>query len=113
MSESPKSGLTKLYYSIGEVAEMLHVNASLIRYWEKEFKNIKPKKNRKGNRLFTEKDIETLKYVHHLVKEKGLTLEGARNIINEPDSAHLSNFQIIEKLEGLKRFLQELRNEVK
>ena len=68
----------KLYYTIGEVAKMFNVNTSLIRYWEKEFSIIKPKKNRKGNRLFTPKDIENIKLIYHLVKERGMTLQGAK-----------------------------------
>jgi DNA-binding transcriptional MerR regulator len=68
----------KLFYKIGEVAEMFDVNVSLIRFWEKEFDILKPKKNKKGNRLFTKKDIDNLKIVYHLVKERGFTLEGAK-----------------------------------
>ena len=73
----------KLYYSIGEIAEMFEVNASLIRFWEKEFPILKPKKNRKGNRLFTTKDIDNLKLIYHLVKERGFTLEGARKKLKD------------------------------
>lgn len=68
----------KLYYTIGEVSAMLGVNASLIRFWEKEFPALKPKKNKKGNRLFTKADIQHLKEIYHWVKEQGYTLEGAR-----------------------------------
>ena len=68
----------KLYYSIGEVAEMFEVNTSLIRFWENEFDIIKPQKNKKGNRLFTKKDIDNFHVIFHLVKEKGYTLEGAK-----------------------------------
>ena len=71
----------KLYYKIGEVSEMLNVNPSLIRFWEKEFSTIKPKKNRRGNRVFTAKDIEELKKIYNLVKEQGHTLDGARRIL--------------------------------
>jgi DNA-binding transcriptional MerR regulator len=102
----------KLYFSIGEVAEMLNVNASLIRYWEKEFTNVKPRKNRKGNRLFTAKDIESLRYIYHLVKEKGMTLEGAKKIINEPASVESSKFLAVETLEKLKNFLLQLKSEL-
>ena len=70
--------LTKLYYSIGEVAEMLDVSNSLIRYWESEFPKLKPKKNRKGDRRYTPKDIHLLIDIYTLVKERGFTLEGAR-----------------------------------
>ena len=73
----------KLFYSIGEVSEMFDVNASLIRFWEKEFDIIKPKKNAKGNRLFTVKDIQNFKVIFHLVKEQKLTLDGARKKLKE------------------------------
>jgi len=75
--------IIKRYYSISEVASQLDVNASLIRFWEKEFDQIKPKKNRKGNRLFTVDDLQNLKSIYHLVKERGFTLEGARNSSND------------------------------
>ena len=70
--------IEKRYYSIGEVAEMLEVNTSLVRFWEKEFDILKPKRNKKGNRLFTQKDLSNLKLIYHLVKERGFTLEGAK-----------------------------------
>ena len=73
----------KLYYSIGEVAEMFKVNTSLIRFWEKEFDVIKPKKNKEGNRFFTKKDIDNLHLIYHLVKEKGMTLSGAKKKLKE------------------------------
>ena len=69
--------MAKLLYSMGEVTEMFDVNASLIRYWESKFDCIKPHKNKKGNRMFTPADVENLKLIYHLVKEKGMTLEGA------------------------------------
>ena len=75
---SGEKTIQKIYYSIGEVATMFDVNKSLIRFWEKEFSIIKPKKNRKGNRFFTEKDIENFKIIFHLVKERGYTLQGAK-----------------------------------
>ena len=74
---------TKLYYNIGEVAKMFGVNNSLIRYWENEFDVLKPKKNKKGNRLFTADDVENIKLIYHLVKEQGLTLEGAKKYLKE------------------------------
>ena len=70
--------IEKLYYSIGEVADMFRVNVSLLRFWEKEFDILKPKKNKKGNRMFTTKDLDNLKIIYHLVKERGYTLEGAK-----------------------------------
>jgi DNA-binding transcriptional MerR regulator len=98
----------KLYYSIGEVAEMFKVNTSLIRYWEKEFDIIKPKKNKKGNRLFTKKDIDNFHIIYHLVKEKGMTLKGAKKKMteNKEDTEH--NFEIIQSLENIKELLIDL-----
>jgi DNA-binding transcriptional MerR regulator len=78
--------IEKLYYPIGEVAEMFDVSSSLIRYWEKEFDILKPRKNKKGNRLFTKVDIENLKIIFHLVKERGYTLEGAKQKLKDNKS---------------------------
>lgn len=72
-----------MYYSIGEVSDMFGLNASLIRFWEKEFDVLKPKKNKKGNRLFTPEDIEHLKVIYNLLKEQGLTIEGAKKYLKE------------------------------
>jgi len=75
--------IEKLYYSIGEVAEMFDVNSSLIRFWEKEFPQLQPKKNNRGNRVYSKKDLELFKKIHHLVKEKGFTLDGAKNALKK------------------------------
>ena len=112
--------LNKLYYSISEVADLFDVNASLIRFWEKEFKLLKPKKNAKGNRQFTVKDIANIDKVYTLVKEKGFTLEGAKKAMrskdvldeivvqspldNEPDDI------ILRKLERIKADLMRLKS---
>ncbi|MCK5692468.1 MAG: MerR family transcriptional regulator [Bacteroidales bacterium] len=98
----------KLYYSIGEVAKMFDVNTSLIRFWEKEFDIIKPKKNKKGNRLFTQKDIDNFHIIYHLVKVKGMTLKGAKKKMkeNKEDTEH--NFEIIRSLEQIKEMLTDL-----
>ena len=95
----------KLYYSIGEVAEMFNVNTSLIRFWEKNFEVIKPHKNNKGNRFFTKEDIENLKLIYHLVKEKRLTLEGTRKKLSENKQDTLNNFEVIESLKKIKGML--------
>ena len=108
----PEQGYDKLYYSIGEVAEMLDVNTSLIRYWEKEFGNLRPRKTRSGNRTFSVKDIETLKYIYFLVKVRGLTLEGAKKVLKEKDPEQSSNYQTLKTLENVRKFLTELRNEI-
>lgn len=99
----------KIYYSIGEVAEMFDVNTSLIRFWEKEFDIIKPKKNKKGNRLFTRTDIKHFRLIHHLVKEKGYTLKGAKDTLkNNPEGIN-KNSEVIESLEKIKQFLLEMK----
>jgi len=98
----------KLYYSIGEISEAFNLNASLIRFWEKEFEILKPKKNSKGTRRYSLIDIEKLQTIHHLVKEKGYTLDGAKDqlkILNK-------NFEVIKKLEKVKSKLINIRNEL-
>jgi DNA-binding transcriptional MerR regulator len=102
----------KLYYSIGEVADVLGVNPSLIRYWEKEFSSLRPRKNRRGNRLFTQKEIDMLKYIYFLVKVQGHTLDGAKKLIKEKENETAHKFQALQTLEKLKSFLVELRNEL-
>lgn len=104
--------ITKLYYSIGEVAEIFDVNTSLIRYWEKEFDILKPRKNRKGNRLFTKKDLENLKIIYHLVKEKGYTLEGAKLKLKNNKTDVLQNQQIIDSLQSIKSFLIQIKEDL-
>jgi len=100
---------TKLYYSIGEVAKMFDVNTSLIRYWEQEFPAIKPKKNAKGNRHFTQKDIEVIRKVYFLVKEKGMTLQGAKNVLKNNTDGKDVNFEIIKSLKNLKSMILDLK----
>lgn len=99
----------KLYYTIGEVAEMFKVNSSLIRFWEKEFEVLKPKKNKKGNRLFTAEDVSNLKLIFHLVKERGYTLEGAKKKLNENKENIEEQVQIKETLVRMRQFLTELK----
>jgi len=100
----------KLFYTITEVAEMFKVNASLIRFWEKEFEVLKPRKSNKGNRLYTKKDIENLRVIYHLVKEKGFTLQGAKDKLKEkPVESHNKNLEAIEKLERVKTYLLDLK----
>ncbi len=102
----------KRYYGIGEVAKAFNVNTSLIRFWEKEFDIIKPKKNAKGNRKFTPEDIKNLKFIYHLVKERGFTLEGAKIHIKEEKKQSLSNFEIITKLEKIKSQLIKIKSQL-
>ena len=102
----------KYYYKIGEVAELLGVNSSLIRFWEKEFPNIKPKKNRRGNRVFTSSDIEELKKIYNLVKEQGHTLEGAKRILKNNKNPNSKILEIEEKLKNIRTFLVEIKSEL-
>jgi DNA-binding transcriptional MerR regulator len=99
----------KRYYNIGEVAKAFGVNTSLIRFWEKEFDALKPKKNAKGNRKFTPEDIKNLKLIFHLVKERGFTLEGAKTHLKEDKKDTLNNFEIISKLEDVKNQLIKIK----
>ena len=102
----------KLYYSIGEVAEAFGVNTSLIRFWEKEFDVLKPKKNAKGNRKFTPQDIKNLELIYHLVKERGFTLEGAKIHLKENKQKTLNQFEIIRKLESVKAELLKIKEQL-
>jgi DNA-binding transcriptional MerR regulator len=104
----------KLYYSISEVAEMLQVNTSLIRFWEKEFTaHVKPKKNRNGKRMFTGSDIEILKQIHFLTKEKGYTLNGARNYLKAGKKDVDKNVYLSDSLKKIKSFLEDLNDQLK
>ncbi len=102
----------KRYYGIGEVAKAFGVNTSLIRFWEKEFDALKPKKNAKGNRKFTPQDIKNLQLIYHLVKERGFTLEGAKTHLRESRQKTLDNFEIIAKLERVKTELIKIKNQL-
>lgn len=104
-----KHPVQKMFYTIGEVANMFEVNTSLIRYWEKEFDILKPKKNKKGNRLFTQQDLENLKIIHHLVKERGFTLDGAKKKMKENKEDVINEREIIDHLLQVKSFLLDLK----
>ena len=102
----------KLFYTMGEVAEMFDVNASLIRYWGTQFPSLKPQRNKKGNRLFSPADIETLKRIYHYVKECGMTLEGAKKALRgdrsqEPEAN--VNMELLERLQSLRSMLLAVR----
>ena len=104
--------IVKRYYSIGEVAEMFAVNASLLRHWETEFDTIRPKKNRKGERQYTQKDVETIRLIYGLVKDKGFTLQGAKDFMKQKSQQDAERGAVIESLEKLKGFLTDLRNKL-
>jgi DNA-binding transcriptional MerR regulator len=102
----------KLFYSIGETAKMFDVNVSLIRFWEKEFDILKPKKNKKGNRLFTKKDLANLQIIYHLVKERGFTLDGAKTKLKENKKDTIDNIEIVNRLKEIRGFLVKLKEEL-
>ncbi|MGX1025137.1 MerR family transcriptional regulator [Flavobacterium sp. CS20] len=102
----------KLYYNIGEVAKAFGVNTSLIRFWEKEFDVIKPKKNAKGNRKFTPKDIKYFELIYHLVKERGFTLDGAKQHLKTHKGNSLGNYDLIRKLKHIKSELEALKSKL-
>ena len=104
----------KLYYSMSEVAEMFDVNQSLIRYWESKFDCLRPKKNKKGNRMFRPEDIENFKIIYHLVKECGMTLDGAKRAMKQQGSEKVSrNAELLEKLQSVRAMLIEVREILK
>jgi len=104
--------IEKIYYSIGEVAEQFNVAPSLIRFWESEFDLIQPKKNRKGNRQFTKEDIENVRTIYHLVKQKGFTLQGAKEMLKNDTQAVRDKMEMYEALKKIRQFLVEVRDKL-
>ena len=105
--------IEKKYYTIGEVANIFGVATSLIRFWETEFDNIRPKKNRKGNRQFTKEDIECVKLIYHLVKEKGFTLQGAKEFLKQDSQTIKDKIDVIDSLKNIRNFLVEVREQLR
>ena len=103
---------TKIYYSIGEVSDMLNVNTSLIRFWEKEFDILKPKKNKKGNRQFTKEDVKNYFLIYYLVKERGYTLNGAKEVLKTSISEVKNHKEIVDKMTKIKSFLLNLKQQL-
>ncbi|MCC6690320.1 MAG: MerR family transcriptional regulator [Bacteroidia bacterium] len=99
----------KLYYTIGEVAEKFKVNISLIRFWEKEFDIIKPQKNKKGNRLFTQEDLDNFYIIFHLVKERGYTLQGAKEKLKVHGKEVTAHAEVVKTLNRIKTFLLDVK----
>lgn len=112
MKSVSETELIKQYYGIGEVAEMFHVNASLIRYWENEFDILKPKKNRKGDRLFRPEDIRNLQLIYHLLRERKFTIEGVRKKLKEERKITEQRFEMILSLQKIRHFLVELKEQL-
>ena len=102
----------KRYYSMGEIANAFGVNQSLIRFWDKEFDILKPKKNAKGNRQFTPDDVKNLQLIFHLLKERGFTIEGAKTHLKDGKKKTLDKFEIVRKLENIKNELLLIKNEL-
>ena len=105
-----KPKIEKVIFTIGEVAEMIGENTSLIRYWENQFDALKPQKNKKGNRLFTKDDIDLVKLIHHLVKERGLTLKGAKQKLKENRDETIHNYEIVKRLQNVRDELIGIRD---
>ena len=100
----------KIYYTIGEVAETFNVNTSLIRFWEKEFDIIKPLRNKKGNRLFTKEDVKNFQVIYHLVKERGFTLQGAKEKLRDNKEDVFEIAEMAESLHKIRKFLVSLKD---
>lgn len=104
--------IEKMYFSIGEVAKMFDVSTSLIRFWEGEFDILKPKKNKKGDRFFTRKDLDNLHLIFHLVKEKGYTLKGAKQKLKDNKEETINTFEVVRSLKKIREFLTTLKEEI-
>lgn len=104
--------INKMYYTMGEVSAMFDVNQSLIRYYEREFDILQPKKNKKGNRYFTPEDVENLKIIFHLIRDKGYTLAGAKEHLKQSGDETKGTQTMISTLENLKKFLLEVRDQM-
>lgn len=104
--------IEKVYYTIGEVAELFEVNPSLIRYWEKEFEILKPTKNKKGNRLFTKIDLNNLRMIYHLVKERGFTLQGAKDKLKHNREDVEKTVEVVDALQKVRAFLVEMKEQL-
>lgn len=102
----------KLYYQIGEVSEMFSEPVSTIRFWENEFEILRPKKNNKGNRLFMQEDIRNLKLIHHLLREKGMTIDGARKYLRSNRSDADYRQEIADTLRNIREILLDIKDEI-
>lgn len=100
----------KIYYSTGEVAKMFDLTVSNVRFWEQEFDVLRPKKNSRGDRFFTKKDVEYFRLIYHLVKEKGYTLEGAKKKLQQNPDDEMDKLQLVTSLKEVRKFFSDLRN---
>lgn len=104
--------IEKIIFSIGEVAQIVGVETSAVRYWDNQFEILKPQKNKKGNRLFTKDDIELIKLIKYLVRERGLTIKGAQQKLKENREGTIRNFEIVKRLQEVKQELVEIRDKI-
>lgn len=101
---------SKVYYKIGDVASKFDVNTSLIRYWEQEFDFIRPKKNNKGTRYYTNRDIDNFEIIYHLIKEKGMTIQGVKDyIVNRKENKSIDRLEVIVTLKRTRKLLTDIR----
>jgi DNA-binding transcriptional MerR regulator len=107
-----KPKIEKVFYTISEVADMFSVNTSNIRFWENEFDILKPNKNNKGNRMFTREDIENLKIIYHLLKERGMTIKGAQKKLKDNKEDALQNYQVVSRLQEIRQMLLDIKEEL-
>ena len=112
LSESVDEEVKKAFYTMGDVCAMFNVAPSLIRFWHSEFDEIKPHTNKKGNRIFRQQDVDTLKLIYHLLKERGFTIQGAKDYMREQRSTAQKNFEVKESLKKFRNFLVELKKEL-
>jgi DNA-binding transcriptional MerR regulator len=106
------NNIEKVFYSIGEVASITGTSASSIRYWEKNFSELSPQKNDKGTRFYTSQDIETVKLINHLVRDRGMTIKGVKQKLKENKTETLKSWEIVDKLQNIKKILTEIRDEM-
>ena len=104
--------IEKVVFTIGEVADLMHTSTSTIRYWENQFDELKPQKNKKGNRLFSKEDVELVRFIHHLVKERGLTIKGAKQKLKDNREETVHNYEIVKRLKEVKRQLLEIKDQL-
>ena len=110
--KEPVTNKQKLYYTIGEVSDMFNVNQSLLRYWETEFKTINPKRSPKGTRYYSQKDIEEIKLIHYLLKERKLKIEGAKQVLKHKRESTVRSRQVVERLKSLRSELIAIMEEL-
>jgi DNA-binding transcriptional MerR regulator len=107
-----KPKIEKVFFSISEVAELFDVNTSNIRFWENEFDILKPHKNAKGNRMFTKEDIENLKLIYHLLKDRGMTIKGVQKKLKDNKEDTIQNFEVVNRLQEIRQMLIDIKEEL-